>query len=84
MTTDNGTQFTSSRFLETLGRLEALEAQLDEIGLPAELAGIDRDDLRELGGDEAVRDLDRLDEAEPRALGPSGGGRLLPGHAAAQ
>jgi uncharacterized protein with von Willebrand factor type A (vWA) domain len=52
--------------LETLGRLEALEAQLDEIGAPGELAGIDRDDLRELGGEDAVRDLDRLDELAAR------------------
>ena len=52
--------------LETLGRLEALEAQLDDVGSPGELAGIDRDDLRELAGDDAVRDLDRLDEITAR------------------
>jgi len=52
--------------LETLGRLEALEAQLDDVGSPGDLAGIDRDDLRELAGDDAVRDLDRLDEITAR------------------
>jgi uncharacterized protein with von Willebrand factor type A (vWA) domain len=47
--------------LETLGRLESLEAQLGDVGAPGDLAGIDRADLRELAGDEAVRDLERLD-----------------------
>lgn len=48
--------------LETLGRLESLEAQLGDVGSPGDLAGIDRADLRELAGDEAVRDLERLDD----------------------
>ena len=52
--------------LETLGRLEALEARLDDVGTPGDLAGIDRDDLRELAGEDAVRDLDRLDEIAAR------------------
>jgi uncharacterized protein with von Willebrand factor type A (vWA) domain len=47
--------------LETLGRLESLEAQLGDVGAPGDLAAIDRADLRELAGDEAVRDLERLD-----------------------
>ncbi|HLY15042.1 MAG TPA: hypothetical protein VKR24_11890 [Candidatus Limnocylindrales bacterium] len=52
--------------LETLGRLEALEARLDDVGTPGDLAGIDREDLRELAGEDAVRDLDRLDEITAR------------------
>jgi uncharacterized protein with von Willebrand factor type A (vWA) domain len=52
--------------LETLGRLEALEAQLDDVESPAGLGGIDRADLRELVGDEAARDLDTLDDLAAR------------------
>jgi uncharacterized protein with von Willebrand factor type A (vWA) domain len=48
--------------LETLGRLETLEGQLGDLGAPGELAGIDRAELRELAGDDAVRDLERLDD----------------------
>ena len=52
--------------LETLGRLEALEAQLNDVQSPADLGGIDRADLRELVGDEAARDLDTLDDLAAR------------------
>ena len=52
--------------LETLGRLEALEGQLDGLGSAAELAGIDRAELRELAGDDAARDLDLLDDLAAR------------------
>jgi uncharacterized protein with von Willebrand factor type A (vWA) domain len=52
--------------LESLGRLESLEAQLDDVGSPADLGDIDRAELRELAGDDAVRDLDRLDDLAAR------------------
>ena len=52
--------------LETLGRLEALEGQLDGLGSAAELAGINRAELRELAGDDAARDLDLLDDLAAR------------------
>jgi uncharacterized protein with von Willebrand factor type A (vWA) domain len=48
--------------LETLGRLETLEGQLGDLGASGDLAGIDRAELRELAGDDAVRDLERLDD----------------------
>jgi uncharacterized protein with von Willebrand factor type A (vWA) domain len=52
--------------LDTLGRLEALEAQLEDIGSTADLEGIDRAELGELAGADAVRDLDRLDDLAAR------------------
>jgi uncharacterized protein with von Willebrand factor type A (vWA) domain len=52
--------------LETLGRLEALEAQLNDVQSSADLGRIDRADLRELVGDEAARDLDTLDDLAAR------------------
>ena len=52
--------------LETLGRLEAMEAQLDAAESPADLAGIDRANLRELVDDEAARNLDTLDDLATR------------------
>jgi uncharacterized protein with von Willebrand factor type A (vWA) domain len=45
-----------------LQALDALEAQLDAIGGPGDLADVDRDRVAELLGDEAARDLDALDE----------------------
>jgi uncharacterized protein with von Willebrand factor type A (vWA) domain len=50
--------------LEQMGNLQALdalEAQLGQIGEPGDLAGIDRDRLGQLLGDESVRDLEALD-----------------------
>ncbi len=52
--------------LETLGRLEAMEAQLDAAESPVDLAGIDRANLRELVDDEAARNLDTLDDLATR------------------
>jgi uncharacterized protein with von Willebrand factor type A (vWA) domain len=55
--------------LEQLGRLQALdtlEDQLGEIGSPGDLTAIDRVDVRELLGDDAVRDLDALDDLARR------------------
>ena len=55
--------------LEQLGRLQALdtlEDQLGEIGSPGDLTAIDRGDVRELLGDDAVRDLDALDDLARR------------------
>ena len=52
--------------LETLGRLEALEGQLDEVGSSADLGSIDRAELSELAGEEAARDLDLLDDLAAR------------------
>jgi len=51
--------------LEQIGRLQeidALEDALADIDSPGDLAGLDRDQVRELVGDDAVRDLDALDE----------------------
>ncbi len=51
--------------LEQIGRLQALDAledSLAEIGSPGDLADLDRDDVRELLGDDAARDLDALDD----------------------
>jgi uncharacterized protein with von Willebrand factor type A (vWA) domain len=42
--------------------LDALEAQLDAAGESGDLGAVDRDALRDLAGDDAVRDLDALDE----------------------
>ena len=55
--------------LEQLGRLQALdtlEDQLGEVGTPGDLTAIDRGDVRELLGDDAVRDLDALDDLARR------------------
>ena len=55
--------------LEQLGRLQALdtlEDQLGEVGSPGDLTAIDRGDVRELLGDDAVRDLDALDDLARR------------------
>jgi len=51
--------------LEQIGRLQSLDAledQLGDVAGPEDLAAIDRGDLRDLLGDEAVRDLDALDD----------------------
>ena len=55
--------------LEQLGRLQALdtlEDQLGDVGSPGDLTAIDRGDVRELLGDDAVRDLDALDDLARR------------------
>ena len=55
--------------LEQLGRLQALDAledQLGDVGSPDDLTAIDRGDVRELLGDDAVRDLDALDDLARR------------------
>ena len=55
--------------LEQLGRLQALDAledQLGDVGSPDDLAAIDRGDVRELLGDDALRDLDALDDLARR------------------
>ncbi len=67
--------------LEQMGNLQALdalEAQLGQIGEPGDLAGIDRDRLGQLLGDESVRDLEALDALAEQL--PEGAGR--PVHAA--
>ena len=51
--------------LEQIGRLQALDAledQLGDVDGPGDLAGMDRDAVRELLGDDGVRDLDALDD----------------------
>ncbi|MFP5343867.1 MAG: vWA domain-containing protein [Candidatus Limnocylindria bacterium] len=60
--------------LERIGRLQAmerLEDALTDIEGPADLASIDRDEVRDLLGEEGVRDLDGL-EALARALEDAG------------
>jgi uncharacterized protein with von Willebrand factor type A (vWA) domain len=55
--------------LEQLGRLQALdtlEDQLGDIASTDDLTAIDRGDVRELLGDDAVRDLDALDDLARR------------------
>ena len=55
--------------LDQLGRLQALdrlEADLEGIGGDADLGDIDRGDVRELLGPDAVRDLDALEELARR------------------
>lgn len=51
--------------LEQIGRLQALDALEDALGAvdgPADLAGLDRDRVRDLLGEESARDLDALDD----------------------
>jgi uncharacterized protein with von Willebrand factor type A (vWA) domain len=51
--------------LDRIGQLQALDALEDELGAienPGDLAGLDRDDVRELLGPESARDLEALDE----------------------
>jgi uncharacterized protein with von Willebrand factor type A (vWA) domain len=55
--------------LEQIGRLQALDALEDaitDVESPADVAGLDRDRVRDLVGDDAVRDLDALDELATR------------------
>ncbi|HEY3072064.1 MAG TPA: VWA domain-containing protein [Candidatus Limnocylindrales bacterium] len=55
--------------LEQMARLQAMESmedRLDSIGDPGDIAQIDREQLRDLVDDEAVRDLDALDDLARR------------------
>ena len=55
--------------LAQIGRLQAmerLEDALTDVDAPGDLAGIDRSQVRELLGDEAVRDLEVLDDLARR------------------
>jgi uncharacterized protein with von Willebrand factor type A (vWA) domain len=55
--------------LQQIGRLQAMERMEDaltDIGSPADLDSIDRSQLGELLGEEAVRDLDALDDLARR------------------
>jgi uncharacterized protein with von Willebrand factor type A (vWA) domain len=55
--------------LAQIGRLQALDALEDQLGdveAPGDLASVDRDTVRDLVGDEAVRDLDALDDLARR------------------
>jgi uncharacterized protein with von Willebrand factor type A (vWA) domain len=55
--------------LEQLGQLQSLtelEAQLDGIRGPGDLAGIDRSEMRSLLGEDAARDLDVLEDLTAR------------------
>jgi len=55
--------------LQQIGRLQAmerLEDALTDVQSPGDLAGIDRDEVRDLLGDGAVRDLDALDDLARR------------------
>jgi uncharacterized protein with von Willebrand factor type A (vWA) domain len=55
--------------LAQIGRLQAmdrLEDALSDVESPAELAAIDRDEVRDLLGDEAARDLEALDDLARR------------------
>jgi uncharacterized protein with von Willebrand factor type A (vWA) domain len=55
--------------LEQMARLQAMESmedRLDSIGDPGDIARIDREQLRDLVDDEAVRDLDALDDLARR------------------
>ena len=46
--------------------MERLEDALTDVQAPGDLAGIDRDEVRDLMGDDAVRDLDALDDLAKR------------------
>ena len=55
--------------LEQIGRLQALDALEDVLGdvtSPDDLTSVDRSEVRDLLGDEAVRDLDALDDLARR------------------
>src|SRR4029079_10515499 len=55
--------------LEQIGRLQAMDAMEDALAgveSPGDLASIDRESLAELVGDDAVNDLDALDDLAQR------------------
>ena len=52
-----------------LQAMERLEDALMDIEAPGDLASIDRDEVRELLGDDAVRDLEALDDLARQARG---------------
>jgi uncharacterized protein with von Willebrand factor type A (vWA) domain len=55
--------------LAQIARLQSMERREDalmDVEAPGDLASIDRDDVRDLIGDEAVRDLDALDDLARR------------------
>ncbi len=55
--------------LDRIGQLQALdrlEDQLAEVESPADLAGLDRDEVRDLLGPDSLRDLDALDDLAKR------------------
>ena len=52
--------------MANLQALEGLEAQLDSIESPGDLATVDREKLRQLAGDEAAREFDALDDLAHR------------------
>ncbi|HET9615060.1 MAG TPA: VWA domain-containing protein [Candidatus Limnocylindrales bacterium] len=55
--------------LERIGQLQSLDAledQLNAVDTPSDLAGLDRDDVRDLLGPESERDLRALDELARR------------------
>jgi uncharacterized protein with von Willebrand factor type A (vWA) domain len=52
--------------LARLQAMERMEDALTDVQPPGDLSSIDRDELRELAGEEAVRDLDALDDLARR------------------
>ena len=52
--------------IERLAAMDRLEDALSDIEGPGDLASLDRDDVRDLLGDDAVRDLDTLDDLARR------------------
>ncbi len=52
--------------IERLAAMDRMEDALSDVDGPGALADIDRDEVRELLGDEAVRDLDTLDDLARR------------------
>ncbi len=52
--------------IERLAAMDRLEDALSDVERPGDLASLDRDEVRDLLGDEAVRDLDTLDDLARR------------------
>ena len=52
--------------IERLAAMDRLEDALSDVEGPGDLASLDRDEVRDLLGDEAVRDLDALDDLARR------------------
>ena len=52
--------------IERLAAMDRMEDALSDIEGPGDLASLDRDEVRDLLGDEAVRDLDTLDDLARR------------------